>query len=157
MKVAMVWVIFFIAITIFLGNANAQPSPHKPTFSVLVLYENGGHHLAYTNTAIPWLNQLAADSNFSINYIQNTNTIDDELLKKYQLFIQLDYPPYGWKEQAVQAFQRYIAEGRGGWIAAFIMQPYWGNLMAFRCGNGFLFLWVILYIKITSQHLLLLQ
>jgi type 1 glutamine amidotransferase len=116
MKVVMVWVIFFIAITIFLGNANAQPSPHKPTFSVLILYENGGHHLAYTNAAIPWLNQLAADSNFSINYIQNTNTIDDELLKKYQLFIQLDYPPYGWKEQAVQAFQRYIAEGRGGWI-----------------------------------------
>jgi hypothetical protein len=32
------------------------------------------------------------------------------------LFIQLDFPPYSWKDKAVKAFEQYINEGRGGWI-----------------------------------------
>lgn len=85
-------------------------------FRVLALYENGGHHVEYSKAASVWLDKLAADSNFSIDYIQNTDQIDDDFLKKYQLFIQLDYPPYAWKEKAVIAFEKYIDEGRGGWI-----------------------------------------
>lgn len=87
-----------------------------PRFHVLALYENGGHHVEYTNVARPWLEKLAADSNFSIDFIQNTDLIDSAFLSKYQLFIQLDYPPYGWKDKAVKAFQDYITNGRGGWI-----------------------------------------
>ena len=37
-------------------------------------------------------------------------------LAKYQLFIQLDYPPYGWTTAAAAAFEDYIKRGRGGWI-----------------------------------------
>ena len=87
-----------------------------PRFHVLALYENGGHHIAFSRRAMSWLNNLAADSNFSIDYITNTDSINDEFLKKYQLFVQLDYAPYGWKPAAVDAFQKYIEEGRGGWI-----------------------------------------
>jgi type 1 glutamine amidotransferase len=85
-------------------------------FRVIALYENGGHHVEYSKAAHAWLDQLAADSSFSIDYIQNTDKINDEFLSHYQLFIQLDYPPYGWKPDAVRAFQKYIDEGRGGWI-----------------------------------------
>ncbi|HWD86723.1 MAG TPA: ThuA domain-containing protein [Mucilaginibacter sp.] len=88
----------------------------QPRFHVIALYENGGHHIEYSKRAKIWLDKLAADSNFSIDYIQNTDKIDDEFLSHYQLFIQLDYPPYGWKPDAVSAFQKYIDEGRGGWI-----------------------------------------
>jgi len=88
----------------------------KPRFKVLALYENGGHHVAYTDAAKPWLNKLAADSNFTIDYITNTNTITDSTLANYQLFIQLDYAPYNWTPAAFAAFQKYIEEGRGGWI-----------------------------------------
>ncbi|MEP7145290.1 MAG: ThuA domain-containing protein, partial [Ferruginibacter sp.] len=63
-----------------------------------------------------WLNQLAADSGFSIDYINNTDLVDEDFLHHYQLFVQLDYPPYNWKEKAVVAFQHYIEEGKGGWI-----------------------------------------
>jgi len=87
-----------------------------PRFKVLALYENGGHHIEYSKVAKVWLDKLAADSNFTIDYIQNTDSIDDKYLAKYQLFIQLDYPPYAWKDKAVTAFQNYITEGRGGWI-----------------------------------------
>ena len=95
-------------------NSNAQQK--NPRFRVIALYENGGHHIAYSKAARIWLDKLAADSNFSIDYIQNTDLIDDNFLSKYNLFIQLDYPPYGWKNNAVNAFERYITEGKGGWI-----------------------------------------
>lgn len=87
-----------------------------PRFKVIALYENGGHHIEYSKAAKIWLDKLAADSNFSIDYIQNTDQINDEFLNRYQLFIQLDYAPYAWKPAAVEAFQKYIEQGRGGWI-----------------------------------------
>lgn len=88
----------------------------QPAFRTVVLYENGGHHIAYSRAAKTWLDKLAADSGFAIDYLQNTDSIDETFLSKYRLFIQLDYPPYGWKDQAVKAFERYISEGKGGWI-----------------------------------------
>lgn len=88
----------------------------QPRFHALVLFENGGHHLEFTNAAQPWLNKLAADSNFTISYIQKTDSINKVFLSKFQLFIQLDYPPYGWTTAAMAAFKDYIEKGRGGWI-----------------------------------------
>src|SRR6218665_124573 len=96
---------------IFCQIAQAQTK-----FKVLALAENGGHHIQYSTRAKVWLNQLAADSSFSIDYIQNTDAIDEAYLNQYQLFIQLDYPPYGWKEKAAQAFIKYIEQGKVGWI-----------------------------------------
>ncbi|WP_276381782.1 ThuA domain-containing protein [Flavobacterium sp. H4147] len=88
----------------------------KSRFKALVLYENGGHHLAFTKAAKPWLNKLAADSSFTIDYIENTKTINEKLLKQYQVFIQMDYPPYTWSEESMQAFQNYMYSGKGGWV-----------------------------------------
>jgi len=88
----------------------------RTNFRILALYENGGHHVAYSAAAKKWLDKLAADSGFSIDYITRPDTIDDDYLKKYQLFIQLDYPPYGWGQRAELAFMKYIEEGKGGWI-----------------------------------------
>jgi type 1 glutamine amidotransferase len=85
-------------------------------FAVLVLAENGGHHILYSKAAKIWLDQLAEDSNFSIEYIANTDSITSSSLRKYQLFIQLDFPPYAWTNNAVSAFQEYIEKGKIGWI-----------------------------------------
>tara|TARA_R110002012_G_scaffold256400_3_gene436587 strand:+ start:2859 stop:3632 length:774 start_codon:yes stop_codon:yes gene_type:complete len=85
-------------------------------FKALVLYENSGHHREYTDAAVPWLKQLAADNSLAMDFITSTDTIDEAFLANYQLLIQLDYPPYGWKEEAAAAFVGYIEEGRGGWI-----------------------------------------
>ncbi len=98
------------------SSATKQVVVKIPKFRVLVLSENGGHHIEYSKAARPWLDNLAADSNFLIDHIITTDNIDDEYLKKYQLFIQLDYPPYAWKDKAVSDFEKYITEGRGGWI-----------------------------------------
>lgn len=96
---------------------NACFAQHKPAgFRVLAIAENGGHHILYSKAARIWLDKLAADSGFAIDYIQNTDSINDAYLRKYRLFLQLDFPPYAWKDKAVTAFERYISEGRGGWI-----------------------------------------
>ena len=66
-----------------------------------------------------WLNQLAADNNFTIDFIDDSKPINDDFLEKktkYQVFIQLNYPPYAWTPTAVAAFEKYIDEGRGGWV-----------------------------------------
>lgn len=102
--------ILLCAVTITLGQQKA------PKFKVIALYENGGHHVAYSKAAKIWLDKLAADSNFSIEYIQNTDQLNETFLTQYQLFIQLDYAPYAWKPAAVEAFQKYIEQGKGGWI-----------------------------------------
>ena len=107
--------LFLLAIAIlFACPLFAQSKSSR--FHVIALYENGGHHIEYSKAARVWLDKLAADSNFSIDYIQTTDKINDEFLSRYQLFVQLDYPPYAWKPAAVAAFQKYIDEGKGGWI-----------------------------------------
>ncbi len=108
MKKALLTSIFFFP---FISTVIAQPR-----FRALVLFENGGHHLAFTNKAQPWLNQLATDSNFTIQYIQKTDSINETFLSKFDVFIQLDYPPYGWTADAMTAFIDYMEKGKGGWI-----------------------------------------
>lgn len=105
--------LFVILVVTCLG-AVAQHG--KPRFNALVMYENGGHHLEYSKTAKVWLDKLAADSNFRIKYVTKTDSIDEAFLANYQLIIQLDYPPYAWKDKAVTAFQNYIEQNKGGWI-----------------------------------------
>jgi hypothetical protein len=85
-------------------------------FRVVALAEAGGIHRPFVDAAKVWLQKLATEGNFSVDYIENTDKIDDEFLSHYQLFIQLNYPPYGWTPKAVAAFVKYIEEGRGGWI-----------------------------------------
>jgi uncharacterized protein len=108
----------FLLVLLAGGGAAAQQSASTdtPRFSMLILYENGGHHLEYTNAAIPWLKQLATDSSLVVDFITSTDKIDEAFLANYQLIVQLDYPPYGWKEAAAAAFVNYIEEGKGGWI-----------------------------------------
>jgi hypothetical protein len=96
--------------------SRAQSSQQPSRFRVLVLAENGGHHIHYSQAAKVWLTRLAGEHNFTIDYIENTDKIDDDFLSQYQLFIQLDYVPYGWTPTAIAAFENYITTGKGGWI-----------------------------------------
>jgi len=92
----------------------AQSAP--PAFKVVALAEAGGIHQPFVDAARAWLKVLAADNNFTIDYIENTKPIDAEFLSRYQLFIQLNYAPYAWTPEAAAAFEKYIGEGRGGWV-----------------------------------------
>jgi uncharacterized protein len=106
--------IFILAALLPAGIATAQPGP--PKFRVIAIAEHGGIHQPFVDAAKIWLQREAQAENFSADYIENTGKINDAFLSQYQLFIQLNYPPYAWTPTAAAAFERYIDEGRGGWI-----------------------------------------
>ena len=131
-----------ILLTVY--NTQAQDI-NKPRFRVLAIAEIGGGHVLFTEAAKIWLNKLAADSNFTIDYITDTKPITKEFLSKYQLFIQLNYPPYPWGQEAQEAFEDYMEQGKGGWVGfhhptllgVFDGYPMWQWYSAFMGGIMF--------------------
>ncbi len=89
---------------------------HKPSFHALVLTERGGIHEGFVVAALEWLKDFSEEQNFDITVINKTDTITDAFLSHYQVFIQLNYPPYMWTDQSKAAFVKYMEEGRGGWV-----------------------------------------
>ncbi|MGA8160630.1 MAG: ThuA domain-containing protein [Acidobacteriaceae bacterium] len=123
----------------------ATPRNWVPRFRVVAIAEPGGIHAPFVQAAKVWLNQLALEQHFAVDYIQNTDKIDDDFLSHYQLFIQLNYPPYNWTPTAMAAFVKYIEEGRGGWIGfhhatllgEFDGFPMWPSFSKFMGGIRF--------------------
>jgi uncharacterized protein len=108
-----------LLVLLFISSAvtkAASPKDTSPRFRVVALAEPGGIHEPFVNAAKIWLDKLASQNDFAVDYIQNTDKINDAFLAHYQLFIQLNYPPYNWTPTAATAFERYIDEGKGGWI-----------------------------------------
>ncbi len=83
---------------------------------ILVLNEGGGQHGPFTAVAMEWIRSYAAENGFVVTELRNANPITEDFLRDYALVIQLDFPPYTWPDAAVDAFEKYIEEGRGGWI-----------------------------------------
>jgi len=106
--------IFLVLCCAYLLRAQAQTQ--KKPFRVLAIAEAGGIHKPFVDAAKIWLAREANVDGFVVDYIENTEPINDEYLSHYQLCLQLNYPPYAWTPNAMAAFQRFIEEGRGGWI-----------------------------------------
>ena len=108
-------VLFFLVVDVS-AIARAATDQQAPKFRVIVLAEKGGIHKPFVDAATIWLNKLAIEQRFAIDYIDNTEPIDDTYLSQHRLFIQLNYPPYNWTPTAQAAFIKYIEKGKGGWI-----------------------------------------
>jgi uncharacterized protein len=127
------FLLLFVCLSSGITYSQVVPSVNPKNFKMLVLAENGGHHIKFTQAAKPWLDQLAKENHFTVDYLEKTDLIDSAFLSNYQLFLQLDYPPYGWAKEAVRAFEDYISNGKGGWIGLhhatllgeFDGQPMW--------------------------------
>lgn len=91
---------------------SCQPEPTR----VLVLYENAGHHKPFSAAVLPWLREVASQENLLLTEVYNPKDFNAEYLDGFDVVVQLDYAPYGWPEEAVEAFEEYVDEGRGGWV-----------------------------------------
>lgn len=103
-----------LTIAFFHGAAAAQTK--SPSFRVIALAEHGGIHKPFVDAAKVWLAKTAGENNFAVDYIEDTERINDAFLENYNLFVQLNYPPYNWTDTAKAAFIKYIEQGKGGWI-----------------------------------------
>ena len=106
------WVLGLLLLTAWPAFAGGDTN----RFHALVLAERGDQHEAFVAAALPWLEGLAAQDHFSMDVLANPDPISKAFLARYQLFIQLNYPPYRWSRDARAAFQDYIGRGRGGWV-----------------------------------------
>ena len=103
--------------TVIAGAQSSNAWPRPPKFRVVALAERaGGDHQTFVDAARLYLNKLAAENDFTVDYITGTERINQESLSQYKLFIQLNYPPYRWAPVAKKAFEEYITQGKGGWI-----------------------------------------
>jgi hypothetical protein len=87
----------FLCLLFCAGITFAQDAApkHDVKFRVVAIAEIGNKdHQGFVDAAKIYLNKLAAENNFAIDYIGNTEPINDAFLAKYKLFIQLNYPPY---------------------------------------------------------------
>jgi type 1 glutamine amidotransferase len=114
---AKIWMLVLLPAfaALFLNDVVAAQG-QAPSFRVIALAEHGGIHKPFVDAAKIWLGKLASENNFTVDYIEDTEKIDDAFLAKYNLFIQLNYPPYNWTDTAKAAFIKYIEQGKGGWI-----------------------------------------
>ncbi|QKZ14730.1 ThuA domain-containing protein [Spirosoma sp. KUDC1026] len=113
----------------------------RPNFRVLAIAEKGGGvHAPFVAAARKWLQQEAQKQQFAIDYIETTDSINAAFLDRYQVFIQLNYPPYNWTDTAKSTFTRYIQDGKIGWIGfhhasllgefdGFAMWPWFSEFM----------------------------
>ncbi len=115
-KCDVLWRVLLLALALVClpGGSPAQDTTSR--FRVIALAEHGGIHKPFVDASKVWLGKLAAENNFTVDYIENTEKINDAFLAKYNLFLQLNYPPYNWTDAAKAAFVRYVEEGKGGWI-----------------------------------------
>jgi type 1 glutamine amidotransferase len=105
---------FVVGVLCLSACAVAKDKP--PRFRAIALAEHGGIHKPFVDAAKVWLGKLASENNFSVEYLEDTEKINDAFLANCDLFLQLNYPPYNWTDTAKAAFIKYIEEGRGGWI-----------------------------------------
>jgi len=83
---------------------------------MLVLAEHDKNHTPYVLACKVWLDSLAKAENFEVDYFENPKEVNDQFLSKYSVIFQMNYPPYMWSDTAKAAFEKYIIEGRGGWV-----------------------------------------
>ena len=79
---------------------------------ILVLAEHDKNHTPYVTAAKIWLDSLASVENFSVDYYEKPEVNFDD----YDVIFQMNYPPYMWSDKSKAAFEKYIQEGRGGWV-----------------------------------------
>jgi hypothetical protein len=77
-----------LAVSVAQAQPSLSASASAPRFKVLALAEAGGHHVEFTKAVKPWLRKCGEENGFEV-------------------VLQLDFVPYGWKPEAMAAFKVY--------------------------------------------------
>ena len=84
--------------------------------NVLVLAELGGQHGEFTQTGLNWLHQQAETLDFGMTVVHNCQELKAGDIAKYDLVVQLNYPPYMWSEASMKEFEQAIDSGTVAWV-----------------------------------------
>jgi type 1 glutamine amidotransferase len=87
----------------------------EPLFKVLVVASKDPDHVAMISRAEPFLERIAAENHFALDFTKDANSVNEATLARYQVFIQLQLAPFNMSRSQQKALQRFIEEGHG-WI-----------------------------------------
>ena len=88
---------------------------NKPLFHVLVIASKAKHHLEMIASARPFLEKMASENNFEVKISDDTSMINDDNLRKYEVFIMLQLAPFDMSASQQSALQRFVEKGKG-WV-----------------------------------------
>ena len=92
-----------------------KPKPVAPAFKVFVTLSKAKDHIKMMTAAKPFLEKIAAAHSFVIDITDDTAKINDENLKNYQVFIQLQQAPFDLSYSQQDAIQKFVEQGKG-WV-----------------------------------------
>jgi uncharacterized protein len=99
-------------------NISFSSAAAAPRFKVVVLaeFDPADQHYPMVQAAKTWFAKLATDSNIAVDWVTTPDNFTDAYLANYKVVVQLNYPPFAWNATSQSAFQKYIEQGKGGWI-----------------------------------------
>lgn len=104
-----------ILVTVLVSLTCIQAGEIKPGFRVLVVASRAKDHLVMINAAKPFFEKLANENHFSLDFTDDTSTINDKNLANYQVFIMLHLAPFDMSYGQQAALQKFIEQGNG-WV-----------------------------------------
>jgi type 1 glutamine amidotransferase len=84
-------------------------------FNVLVVANTAKDHLKMIESATPFFDRLAADSDFTVTFTDEPKAINEENLAQYQVFVQLQRAPFEMNPAQQAALQAFVESGKG-WV-----------------------------------------
>ena len=97
-----------------------KPKPVAPAFKVFVTLSKAKDHIKMMTAAKPFLEKIAAAHSFVIDITDDTAKINDENLKNYQVFIQLQQAPFDLSIASRMLYKNLWSKVKDGLV---FMQP----------------------------------
>jgi type 1 glutamine amidotransferase len=100
---------------LFVVADNREGHAQAPPFKVLVVASRAKDHLPMIAAAKPFLEKMAAENNFYLDFTDDTSTINNANLVNYQVFVMLHLAPFDMSRSQQEALQNFVEQG-GGWV-----------------------------------------
>ena len=105
--------LLLISLLFFLGVNHL--SAQNKSFKVLAVASADPDHDPMIIKAKPFLEKIAAENNFLLEFTRDATTLNDESLNQYQVIVQLHLAPFDMSRSEQMAMQHFISRGKG-WV-----------------------------------------
>ena len=85
----------------------------SPSFKALIVASRAKDHLRMSASAEPFFARMAAENHFSVDFTDDAETIHEENLEQYQVFVMLHLAPFDMTYSQQEALQKFVESGAG--------------------------------------------
>ena len=107
--------IVVLLITLLYMAGVDHAAAQQKAFKVLVVASADPDHDPMINRAKPFLEKIAAENHFLLDFTRDSRLINDENLNQYQVIVQLHLAPFDMSRSEQMAMQHFISRGKG-WV-----------------------------------------